>query len=607
MADAVRHRGPDADGVLVDGPVGLGHRRLAIIDLRPEANQPLVDTTGRFVIVFNGEIYNFRQLKAELEGEGATFKTHSDTEVLLTAYATWGTACLRRLNGMFAFAIWDRQTQRLLLARDRLGKKPLFYYLTPGGGVTFASELKALSRDAQVPREINPAAVAHFLSLNYILGSQCIVSGVQKLAPAHYLVLERDKVSTPVCYWDLSRHFKEKQQFENESSAAEALRDLIDDSVKLRLESDVPLGAFLSGGLDSSSIVSSMCMVGTPSNTLTFSAGFEEPTYSELEWARSVARKLGVSHHEEVVSDKIEDELERIAFYCDEPFADTSVIPMYLLARFTRQHVKVALSGDGGDELFAGYETYVADKLLRIARRFPAWALAAVRQATNRLLPVTFHKVSAEYKLRQFLKGVLLTPEEAHYSWRRIFDVSEVGAVLTREFAESVSQTNPFDDFARFGRDVAGCHYLDAASYVDIKTWLADDILVKVDRATMAHSLEARAPLLDYRVVEFAASLPVGFKLKGFTKKHILKQSQLSRLAPNIVHRKKQGFNAPVSHWIVDRLRPLLEELVGNDKVRPFLDRDGVQALFDAHRGGLADNGLKLFGIMSLGMWLARS
>ena len=272
MADAVRHRGPDADGVLVDGPVGLGHRRLAIIDLRPEANQPLVDTTGRFVIVFNGEIYNFRQLRAELEGEGATFKTHSDTEVLLTAYATWGTACLRRLNGMFAFAIWDRQTQRLLLARDRLGKKPLFYYLTPGGGVTFASELKALSRDAQVPREINPAAVAHFLSLNYILGSQCIVSGVQKLAPAHYLVLERDKVSTPVCYWDLSRHFKEKQQFENESSAAEALRDLIDDSVKLRLESDVPLGAFLSGGLDSSSIVSSMCMVGTPSNTLTFSA-----------------------------------------------------------------------------------------------------------------------------------------------------------------------------------------------------------------------------------------------------------------------------------------------------------------------------------------------
>jgi len=604
MADRLRHRGPDARGLFAEGPAALGHQRLAVIDLRPGANQPMHSADGRFVIVYNGEIYNYRELRGELERGGVVFRTDSDTEVLLEAFGRWGTRCLERLNGMFAFAVWDRAEQRLVLARDRLGEKPLLYYPLPSGGVVFASELKGLLADPNVPRTLNPRALGQFLSHNYIVSPEAIVNGVRKLGPAEFLEVARGRPLQPARYWSLADHFHAKRAFKSIGEAAEALRALIDDAVRLRLVSDVPLGAFLSGGLDSSTIVASMAALGNPRLVRTFSVGFPEPGYSELAWARDVAGALGVDHRDETVTSDVADEIERIVQCADEPFADTSIVPMYRLARFARQHVTVCLSGDGADELFAGYDTYLADKLQRLTARLPRSLLAVGRRVVDGLLPVTRRKVSLDYKLRQFFKGAALAPAEAHASWRRILSGREGLAALAPEWMEAVARADSPGDIQSWAQDVAGCHYLDQAMYMDMKTWLADDILVKVDRATMAHSLESRAPFLDHRVVEFAASLPVEFKLRGFSKKYLLKKSQKRRLKPAVLGRAKSGFNAPVSHWIGGSLRGRLFDVLSSEKTKGMFNRPYVEGLLAEHDRYQADHGLKLFGIVCLGIWL---
>ncbi|MGH7255178.1 MAG: asparagine synthase (glutamine-hydrolyzing), partial [Nitrospirales bacterium] len=591
--------------VLTDGPAAFGHRRLAVLDTRPTANQPMLDATGSFVIVFNGEIYNFRELRREMEKAGAKFFTDSDTEVLLEAYKAWGTACLERLNGMFAFGIWNRRDQRLFLARDRLGKKPLFYYPLPDGGIVFASELKALRLDPDIPRELNPRALQQFLSLNYILSSECILEGVRKLGPAEYLVVERGRPARPVRYWNLADKFRTKQRFRDETEAAEALADLVDDAVRLRLVSDVPLGAFLSGGLDSSTIAVSMCRLREAAATKTFSMGFTEATYSELPWARRVADALGVQHRDTVLSSSVDPELDRIVYYADEPFADTSVLPVYHLARFTRQFVTVTLSGDGADEIFGGYNTYLADKVHRTARRVPTFLIAAAASAA-RVLPVTRRKASWEEWIRKFLRGAALSPGEAHYAWRLIFSREECRQVLAPDVATALAGSDAYVPFEAHRREVAECHYLDQAMYVDIKTWLPDDILVKMDRATMAHSLEARAPFLDYRLVEFAASLPIELKIKGFTKKYLLKKSQASRLPAEVIHRPKEGFLAPVAHWIDSSLRQSLRDVLTGTRTKAYFNRPVVEGFFAEHRAGRADHGAKLFGLLCLGLWLSQ-
>jgi len=607
MTERLWHRGPDAGGIFIEGPAGLGHRRLSIIDVRPSANQPMINSAGRFIIVFNGEIYNYLDLRKELEKLGAKFITESDTEVLLEAYSYWGPSCLDRLNGMFAFAVWDRLQERLFLARDRLGEKPLFYYPLTNGGIVFASELKALRSDPDVPHTINPRAIRQFLSLNYILSSESILEGVRKLGPAEYLTVEEGKPLHPVPYWDLAGKFRVKQPFKNEGEAAEALAVLVDDAVRLRLASDVPLGAFLSGGLDSSTIIASMCRFRSPSETHTFSVGFSEPSYNEVSWARRAADFLGVNHRDTVVSADVAEEIEQIVYSADEPFADTSFIPMYCLARFARGHVSVCLSGDGADELFAGYDTYIADKLQHFMWHFPKFFISAGEGLAMRLLPVTWRKVGLEYKIRQFLRGAALPPSEAHYSWRTIHSQQDGLDVLAPEWAYTLAGTDAYEDFAMWREDVVDCHYLDQAFYMDIKTWLVDDILVKVDRATMAHSLEARVPFLDHRLVEFAASLPVSLKLKGMQKKYILKQSQRRNLSKEIIHRSKEGFNAPVSHWVSSSLRGYIDDIIRSDKTKAFFNRSYIERLLAEHDRGKADNGLKLYGILCLGLWLKQS
>ena len=603
MCEAQVHRGPDCGGVIARPPAVLGHRRLSVIDLSEAATQPLTDSTASFWIVYNGELYNFRALRRELEQHGVTFRTASDTEVVLEAYKRWELECFARLNGMFALAIWDASAQRLVLARDRTGEKPL-YYAFLGDELAFASELGALRQHPRVSTRLNFRALDQYLSLNYILGANSMLADVQRLEPAQYLVFDRGGLQQPVRYWDLAPHFRQKDRFRSAGEAGDALAALIDESVKLRLESDVPLGAFLSGGLDSSTIAASMCRLRPPQQNETFSVGFAEATYDELPWARCAAREIGVGrHHDEVVDPDMAAALPAIVRAAGEPFADTSMIPMYYLAQFARSHVTVCLSGDGGDENFAGYDTYVADAVLRATRWVPAPATRALAAVARRAGPVTFNKVSWDFKLRQFLAGHSASPEHAHYAWRRIFTDDEKRELVRPEYAGQTGGS-PFDRFQHFYREVADCDPLDQALYVDIKTWLADDILVKVDRMTMAHSLEARTPFLDHRLMEFAAALRPEWKLNLRGRKHVLKHSQRGRVPPAILDRRKEGFNAPVSSWLAGSIRELAQHATSPQVVGAYLRPAPIARLWEEHLARRADNGLKLFGLTCFGLWL---
>ena len=605
MTSCLAHRGPDGTGVHAVGSVGLGHRRLAIIDLSPSAGQPMCDWSRSCWIVFNGEIYNFRELRTELTNLGARFTTQSDTEVILEAYKQWGADSLSRLNGMFAFALWDDHRRTLLLARDRLGKKPLYYHRRRDGSLTFASELKALCEDPQLDRTLNPRALNQYLSLNYTLTSDAILDGVEKLAPAHYAVCSEQAPFTATRYWDIASHFRRPTSCRSLDEAAEALRALVDDSVRIRLVSDVPLGVLLSGGVDSSTLAASMCQSLPPSLVKSFSMGFQEKSFSEVAEARETARFLGIDHKDTEATTDAAAILSRIVFHGDEPFADTSMIPMYLLSEFARRHVTVCLAGDGGDEVFAGYETYVADKIHHLTQWVPAPVARGAAAAVRHLMPVSFDKVSFDYKVRQFVGGQALPAARAHYHWRTIFSEDEKRDLLSPEVRASVMASDPFDSFAAFDRELTEAHYLHRAQYVDLKTWLADDILVKADRASMAHGLELRAPFLDHRLVEFAASLPVEWKLKGLRKKHVLKLSQQNRLPAAVLSRPKQGFNAPVAHWLLTTFKDTFRELtLGEPGVLPLFNRPAVERLWESHLAGERDQSHKLLGLINLNLWL---
>lgn len=605
MTAQLVHRGPDADGYYSDGPVALGHRRLAVLDTSHDADQPMVDSTGNHVIVYNGEIYNFRELRETLESLGARFRTRSDTETLLAGYREWGVNVLDRLNGMFAFAIWDKPRQTLFLARDRLGEKPLYIFPTPDGGLIFASELRALKASGLLSGRINEAALSHFLSLGYTLSSQPIYEGVVALEPAYYWEIARGGGTVIRRYWDLAASFRAKTSITDSAKMAEEVDDLFSQAVSRRMVSDVPLGAFLSGGIDSSAVVSAMGRSRSPALNHTFSIGFPQKGFSELEEARLAARFLEVNHHDLVIDDELASALPAIVAAADAPFADTSMIPTFFLARFTRQNVTVALSGDGGDEIFAGYETYLADKIHRWMSPFrsafkPALALAAA------MAPVRFAKVGLDFKLKQFLRGLDAPFELAHYRWRELFDTEGKATLLTVPVAESISGHSPFDRFRSFFDEVKDLHYLDQALYVDLKTWLPDDILVKVDRMTMAHSLESRAPFLDHRLVEFAASLPTDVKLSGWRKKWIFKLSQRPHLPASVISRRKRGFNAPVSHWLnqsLNRHREMMYDatLPGGERLfrSQVLDR-----MWKEHESQRIDHGFQLFSLLCLSLWL---
>ncbi len=550
MTDSLRHRGPDASGIQELAEISLGHRRLSIIDLSEAAVQPMVNASGRMHIVFNGEIYNFTSLRQELVSLGYVFYTRSDTEVILNAYEEWGAACLTRFNGMFALAIWDVNKKELFLARDRFGKKPLYYSFTPEKTLIFASELGAFRNYPGFKNEYSVEALNCYLALGYILAPMSLYNSVFKLEQASYLIVSEggNKVERNQ-YWDYSSFFRNKIKVSEQEASSQVLH-LLEDAVKMRMVGDVPVGAFLSGGVDSSSIVA--CMKKFQTGDLhTFSIGFEQEHYNELEAAGRMAAYLHTNHTGHVVrAEGIEKRIAESIAAFDEPFADNSMIPMMEVSALARKQVKVVLSGDGADELFAGYVTYKADKYYQTARHIPAFIR---RLGLNLLKGRNVHsekKINLNYKLRQFLHGSLQDYPDAHYSWRLFFHPEERIAILGESYRELVYDTDPSLIFRKYFDKVSDLHWLDQSLYVDGMTWLADDILVKADRSTMHYGLEARAPYLDMHLAEYAASLDPDLKLKNRQTKYILKKALETVLPASVLNQKKSGFNAPVGNWI---------------------------------------------------------
>lgn len=550
MCQYLRHRGPDDEGIVALKNIALGHRRLSIIDLSKNARQPMVCRQGRYYIVYNGEIYNFLSLRQELESLGAIFKSHSDAEVVLYAYIYWGTDCLNRFNGMFAFAIWDDYQRELFLARDRFGKKPLYYYIGSDKRVLFASELDAIFLDNSLSKKVSYRALNCFLALGYILSPMTIYEDVFKLEPATYLLISDSGSSIKkVRYWNYADKFRNKTK-DNPEDAARYILYLLESSIKKRMISDVPIGAFLSGGIDSSSVANIMKRYQNgPLHT--FSIGFQEESYNEVLNARRAAEWIGTIHHDEICSFNRDDNLIDAAIdVYDEPFADNSLIPTIAVSRLASSYVKVILTGDGADEIFAGYLTYVADKCYLYAQFLPKFIKKLVLVMSKNAPGLKNKKLNWIYKHKQFFYGTLHSFEKAHYLWRIIFHPEERVKILGVRYRDLVYDTDPFNIFKNYYQQVSDLHWLDKNLYVDGMTWLVDDILVKVDRATMYNSIEARCPYLDVDLVSYAASLPVNMKLNSFNTKYILKEAMRNTLPDFILNRPKSGFNAPTGSWL---------------------------------------------------------
>jgi asparagine synthase (glutamine-hydrolysing) len=606
MTDVIAHRGPDGEGHYVRGPVGLGHRRLSIIDLSASGIQPMSNEDGTIWITYNGEIYNFRELRKELEEEGHVFRSGTDTEVVIHAYEQWGFECLRRFNGMFAFGLWDEKKKALWLVRDRLGVKPLFY-CHARHSLLFGSEIKSILSDPEVERCIDYEALAYYLALNYTPAPYTLFSTVRQILPGHYLIAEASGRVRDVEYWDLV--FKEERWDERKEQAyVEEFSALLEDSIRLRLVSDVPFGAFLSGGIDSSTVAYWMSQhLSSPLKT--FTIGFGEPSFDEIAFARETAKRIGAEHHERIVRADATAMLPKLVWHAEEPTADSSMVAMYYLAEETRKAVKMVLSGDGADEILAGYETYQAYYLLRIYRVLPAWLRRSFLKPLLNLLPVSDAKVSWDFKLRRFVKGAELNPEDAHATWRMIFDADARAKLLAPISDIPGVKADAIDLYRRAFSQTNAKDPLNRMLYVDTRLYLPNDMLVKVDRMTMAHGLEAREPFLDYRLVEYAASLPSKLKLRNFGhKKYLLKASMEKKLPRSVIRRKKEGFNVPNARWIRKDLKSVVNETLSSRRIRQIgiLDSKVVNGLLKEHLEKQADHSHHIWCLLTLVLWWAQ-
>src|SRR5579864_3171915 len=597
MTDAVRHRGPDAAGLYVDSGIGLGHRRLSIIDLAT-GDQPLTNEDRTVWVVFNGEIYNFTELRRELETLGHRFRTLTDTEVIVHAYEQWGEASVERFRGMFAYAIWDERRRRLVLVRDRIGVKPLYFAATPTG-VTFGSEIKSVILDRDVPHEWSPEALDAYLALLYVPAPHTIYRDIYKLPAGHLLIADPNGV-TVRRYWDLA--FTGDGPKGDEAAYLDRLDALVTEAVRLRLLSDVPLGAFLSGGIDSSVVVAAMAEVSR-SRVVTTSVGFDEQAFNELEAARAVASRFGTESHERVVRADVADLLPKLAWHLDEPFADSSAVPTYYVSQAAREHVTVALSGDGADELWAGYARHRAEHYEIAARRWLGTKGARLAGKVAEQLP-------SALKGAHSLRHLSLSPEEAcvrKHSYG-LFDAPRRAALNAPDFARHVRDVDPFVTFRAAYGACTSADPLDRALYVDVKTYLVDDIMTKVDKMSMAVSLETREPMLDHKLIEFAASVPATLKIKRGQRKYLLRQLLKRRVPERIAERPKQGFDAPIGGWLRGPLAPMTQELLqdGRLRARGIFDDAEVVRLWREHREGIADHRHRLWALVMLELWFRR-
>jgi len=600
MNGLLRHRGPDDDGFLLEGPLGLAMRRFSIIALAG-GRQPVSNEDGSVTLVFNGEIYNYRELAAALKARGHKFSTASDTEVIAHLYEEEGENCVKKLRGMFAFALRDKKRGRLVLARDRLGKKPL-YYCHKDGRLAFASELEALVSLDFVSREVDLRALDHYLGLQYIPAPFSIYKDVRKLPPAHTLAADAAGIKLSR-YWSLNA---ERAEFSGTFDEAKtAVREKLEEAVRLRLEADVPLGAFLSGGVDSSAVVALMAAQSS-GPVRTFCVGFEEAEFSELPYAREVAQRYSTRHTEIIVRPGIEDDLPLIARRYGEPFADSSAVPSYYVARETVRHVKVALSGDGGDESFGGYPRYHEIARLAWLDSLPGAAKKAVR-ALSELVPADSGGPGALSKLKRFAAGFDRPFHQRYFGTLAHFDEADKSRLYNAQTAAELGGdfTEPRRWIESFFRGAARLDTANKLMYCDFNSYLPHCLMAKMDIASMANSLEARSPFMDQELIELAFSLPGGYKLSGSRGKHVLKEAVRDLLPESVLDREKKGFGLPAADWLGGRLRGYWEGMVLSDKaeLRRWLNQDYIREIQAEHLAGRKNNGRLLWSLLMLELW----
>lgn len=601
MGEAILHRGPDAGGIYLDDNVGLCHRRLSILDLSEAGNQPMYSHDENLVIVFNGEIYNFLELRSELESEGIEFHTQTDTEVILALYIKEKEACVKKLNGMFAFAIWDKTKQSLFIARDRLGKKPL-YFLQHNHRFAFASEIKAILTLDSVPKELRLDAVYDFFTYQYVPDPKSIFKHIHKLPAAHYMIVDANGIQQHQ-YWDVSFSNTRTQDEENNK---QALIDLLQEATSQRMISDVPLGAFLSGGVDSSGVVALMSQ-NSDKPVKTCTIGFTDKKYNEAEFAKEIADKYQTEHHEFTVHQNVKDSLEDIVSYFDEPFADPSLVPTYFVSELARQAVTVAIAGDGGDEMFAGYEKYTTDNIEnkwreRIPKSIRRGLLPSMAKLCG-LLPGTLGK-----KSRSLLNTLSHEADYGFFITNSQMTDAQWQSLAKKDVFDALGNYHPSRLTTQAYQASDAPDHLGKILYTDIKTYLCGGILVKVDRMSMANSLEVRAPLLDYRVAEFAASLPSDQKYKNGDKKYLLKKIFKPFIPESLLYRKKMGFSVPLATWFREDLKSMAENylLEQTSGLCDIFNKERIAALWQEHQNGSHDHGSVLWSMLMYQMWFNR-
>ncbi|WP_321391007.1 asparagine synthase (glutamine-hydrolyzing) [uncultured Desulfuromusa sp.] len=596
MGQTISHRGPDASGEYIDEYVALGHQRLSIVDLSSAGAQPMTSLNQRYVIVFNGEIYNFLELRSVLESKGVIFRSRTDTEVILTLFETEGPSCLQRLNGMFALAIWDKQERSLFIARDRIGKKPLYYYHDGrGSNLAFASEIKALLQIGSIPKTIDQTALLDYMAYLHIPAPKTIYKNIYKLLPGHYLQLNFDSVPIISEYWDVLFSKTTHSTF-NES--VEELLNLVSNATASRMISDVPLGAFLSGGVDSSLIVGLMSN-HVSDRVKTCSIGFSDKKHDESAYARQVADIFKTDHREYFVTESMVDTIKLLPKYFDEPFADSSAIPTYHVSRLAKKFVTVALSGDGGDETFGGYDRYVTELVENVFRE-------NVPSVVLNLLNVISGCGSGMYqkKLSTLVSGAMADPAMGFYKTNSHATDHEMKLILSSDMYSTFNNYDPSWHIRKYWDRVKGEDHMTRMSYTELKSTLPDGILVKVDRMSMANSLEVRSPLLDYRVIELAGSMPSKWKINRRNKKVILKEVAKLNLPSPLINRKKQGFTVPLDNWFRNELKPFFFENVLNEEgMRDYFDVDNLKIIFESHLRGSNDYSTLLWMVLSFSLW----
>jgi asparagine synthase (glutamine-hydrolysing) len=604
MTEVIAHRGPNDRGTWRDDRVALGSRRLSVIDLRPLGRQPMSNEDGSVHIVYNGEVYNFRELKERfaLVERGHIFRSETDTEVLLHLYEEMGMEMVGELNGMFAFAIWDAREQKLHLARDRYGIKPLFYTFQDER-LLFGSEIKCILQDPKFRRQVNLQALHDFLTFDYVPGAQTAFKDIFELPPAHRLTISADGEQKVERYWTPS--FEIDDSLDEQTVSRKAL-ELMDTAVKRQLVADVPVGVLLSGGMDSSTIVALMHRHRSePIHT--YSVGFDDPSFNELPYARMVSERFGTIRREVIVSPQlVRDLLPKYLSYIDEPYADGSAIPTYYVCQLAKDEVVVVLSGEGGDEAFAGYETYSAFQASRWFKRLPRWIRQGLIAPVVNSLPVSNKKLSLEFKLKRFLGGQDLPPAEAHLWWRIVLTEAQKRDLYTPGVLERLMPEPSERHFQEvFGRSSAK-HILNRLMHIDFSVFLPDDLMIKNDRMSMAHSLEARVPMTDSDLTEFMLRVPPALKLRNFRKKNIMRRAMQGILPPTILNKKKVGLEMPYSRWLKNELKDLLMKYCGPRRVAEtgLFRPEAMKHLIDEHLSGRRDHGRALWGLLNYMMWL---